>query len=482
MHLQTFVAANWGLIFTLINWTICLVMVAVVTQDRHPATASAWLLFIFLFPIIGLVVYLLFGRTAISRARQQQHAIYVQRLDQLFKRVRNSRYRVRPQIQPYLRPIVTLDQNLSHMDILGGNSVELLPDSLGMIKRLAADIDAAQRHVHMVYFEIADDQDGQIVIDALIRVANRGVKCRVLIDAVGAKRFVKRVVKRLNQAGIEAHPALPIHLFGRKASRPDIRNHRKITVIDGRIGYAGSQNLINPSYDKKGDIIWEDLSLRITGPVVQELQAIFLGDWFFETDQWLDTPDLFPEPAPTGTTPVQVLPSGEGYEGSINAKLFTALIHVAEKRVVITTPYFIPSEALYEAMQIAALSEVDVHLILPMRTNSALVGMAAQSYLDALLVSGVHVHFYKPKFLHAKSLSIDGQIAVIGSSNLDLRSFNLDAEISIISYDPAVVERLRVEEARYLANAKTMTLEEWRRRPRWRKVVEDIVRLASPLL
>jgi cardiolipin synthase len=477
--MQFLLNLDWGLVAACAHWATCLVMIAVVTPHRTPAAASAWLLFLFMFPYGGLLIYLVFGRLTVSRSRLRQHARYLEWVKALF--AERSPSEVSSRLESYLRPIVTLDQHLSSMGILDSNDLEILADSRQLMVRLAADIDAAQSHVHMVYYEIADDKDGLVVLNALVRAAQRGVRCRVLIDAVGARRFLRRILRMLREAGIEAYPALPIRLFGRKASRPDLRNHRKLTVIDGRVGYVGSHNLIEPSYHERGGLIWEDLSVRIAGPVVKELQVTFLGDWYVETDCWLDTPDLFPAVEPAGPASLEILPSGEGYENS-NARLFTALIHAAQQRVVIVTPYFVPSEAIYEAMQTAARSQVEVYLIVPRRSNSLPTMLAAQSYYDGLLASGVQIHLYTPYFLHAKTLSVDGQIAVIGSSNMDLRSFHLDAEVSLIVYDPAIVQQLRVEEERYLAQSQPIDLAVWRRRPRWRSIAEGIARLASPLL
>jgi len=479
--MEFLLSVDWGLVLASAHWATCLVMIGVVTPHRTPAAASAWLLFLFMFPYGGLLVYFVFGRLTVSRARLRQHARYLGWVRSFFAGLHCSPGQVNTWLEPHLRQITILDQHLGAMGILDSNDFEIVTDFKELVTRLAADIDAAQSHVHMVYYEIADDESGLVVLDALVRAARRGVHCRVLIDAVGARRYVGRITRRLREAGAEAYPALPIRLFGRKASRPDLRNHRKITVIDGYLGYVGSHNLIEPSYHVRGGLIWEDLSVRITGPVVKELQATFLADWFVETDCWLDAPELFPDAEPAGAVSLEVLPSGEGYESS-NARLFTALIHAAQRRLVIVTPYFVPSEAIYEAMQTAARSQVEVHLIVPRQSNSLATMLAAQSYYDGLLASGVNIHLYTPYFLHAKTLSVDGQIAVIGSSNMDLRSFHLDAEVSLLAYDAAVVQQLRREEERYLAHNEPLDLKTWRQRPRRRTIAEGVARLASPLL
>ncbi|HKB39126.1 MAG TPA: phospholipase D-like domain-containing protein, partial [Gemmataceae bacterium] len=259
-----------------------------------------------------------------------------------------------------------------------------------------------------------------------------------------------------------------------------LRNHRKIAVIDGRIGYTGSQNLVDAQL--KEGIAYEDLMVRVTGPVVLELQYVFASDWFLETSEVLDGESEFPSPEIAGDVPAQALPSGPAFPTQNNQRFFVALVHGAQKRVVLTTPYFIPDEPLLQAMQTAAQRGVEVHLVVSERGDSRLVTLAQESYFEELLEAGVRVHLYRKNFLHSKHLSIDDAVAMIGTSNLDIRSFALNAELMLTIYDRGVAAGLAAEEERYFARSTLLTLATWEERSFWRKLGQNLCRLFSPLL
>jgi cardiolipin synthase len=260
----------------------------------------------------------------------------------------------------------------------------------------------------------------------------------------------------------------------------DLRNHRKIAVIDGRVGYTGSQNLI--AADFKPGLAYEDLMARVSGPAVLELQHVFAADWFLETNEVLDGEAEFPPPRIAGAVPAQALPSGPDFPTQNNQRLFVALVHGARERVDLTTPYFIPDEPLLQAMQTAALRGVEVHLVVSEKGDQPVVSLAQKSYYEELLEAGVHVHLYQTNFLHAKHLSVDNAVALIGSSNLDIRSFALNAEVMLVIYDRGVATRLRAEQERYHANSRLLTRAAWGRRPFRSKLAENLARLLSPLL
>jgi cardiolipin synthase len=280
--------------------------------------------------------------------------------------------------------------------------------------------------------------------------------------------------------GIEVYEALPVRLLRRKAARFDLRNHRKIAVIDGATAYVGSQNLVNRDF--KPGIIYEELMARVAGPVVLQLQAVFLTDFYLESNTNLQGPEFFPAQRTTGTVAAQALPSGPGFPQANAERLIVSLLYAARTRVVITTPYFIPDEALLDAMKIAVLRGVDVHLIVSRQADQILVCQAQRSYYDELLEAGVRIHVYREHLLHAKHLSFDDQIAVIGSSNLDMRSFLLNAEISLIVHDPQVTSALGRIQERYFAESDQLSPEVWRQRPRLRKVIENTARLVDSVL
>jgi cardiolipin synthase len=455
-------------------------MLVVVPFRRTPAAAKGWLLLIFFEPWVGLLLYLLIGRARLPRWRREQLARLPQAMAKVVGRLAKHPNIFHPEVGPALSQAVTLAENLSGSPILGGNNIELLADYDGTIARLVADIDQAQHHVHLLFYIFADDSATAPVIEALGRAVTRGVSCRVLADAIGSRPGLRTLRPKLTALGVGVHELLPVSLLPWRKARLDLRNHRKIAVIDGWVGYTGSQNLV--AADFKGELAYEDLMVRVTGPVVLELQYIFAADWFLETSEILDSETEFPSPVITGGTAAQALPSGPGFPTQNNQRLFVALVHGARKQVVLTTPYFIPDEPLFQAMQTAALRGVEVHLVVSDKGDQAIVALAQKSYYQELLEAGIHVHLYKSGFLHAKHLSVDDAVCVIGTSNLDIRSFALNAEVMLMIYDAEVAGQLAAEQKRYFANSTLLTLATWGQRSFCRRFLENLARLLSPLL
>ena len=379
------------------------------------------------------------------------------------------------------RSAVVLAQSLGDFEIMGGNGVELLDDYENAIARLVEDIDAAEHHVHLLYYIFADDGVGRRIGEALMRAQKRRVSCRLLIDDAGSRKFIGRLEGDLVNAGVEVVRVLPVSLWRRISSaRVDLRNHRKIAVMDGRVGYTGSQNIIDPAFKKP--LVYEEVVVRVEGPAVAQLQAVFLADHFVETAQGIRDSGMFPTEHRAGDSAVQLLPSGPGYPHENNQRMIVSLLHAARKRVVLTTPYFIPDEPVLQAMQTAVLRGVEVHLVVSKQIDQMLVGLGQRSYYQDLLEAGIRIHSYTKRFLHAKHVSIDDRVALIGSSNMDIRSFVLNAEVMLVVYDKEVVARLAGIQARYFADSEEITVEDWRRRPGWQKVLQNVARLADSLL
>jgi len=269
---------------------------------------------------------------------------------------------------------------------------------------------------------------------------------------------------------------------GTRRARRDLRNHRKIAVIDGRIGYTGSQNLVD-AYDYKGrGLTNEELMVRLEGPVVRQLQAIFLTDRFLETGKGMEGGSPFPEPASLGTVRAQALPSGPTYEVENNERTFVQMLYGARKRVVVTTPYFVPDRPFVDAMQSAAARDLEVHLITPFQADQWLVRLAQESYYEELLRAGVRIHRYQTRFLHAKHISVDDDLCAIGSSNIDMRSFMLNEEDMVFFYDRGVVADLVRIQERTMRDSKELLAEEWERRPPLRRAAQQLARLVDSLL
>jgi cardiolipin synthase len=414
------------------------VMLIYVPQKRSATASRTWLLFIFLLPWPGLILYWLFGRIYLParRIRMQERA---SRFIREAQAQIGPRVAVAPELSPTLRRIPEVATQLGDFETLAGNRVELLTDYTATLKRIIADIDSAERHVHLLFYIFLADESGRSVGEALIRAAERGVQCRVLMDAVGSRQGLQRLGPHLRSKGVEVLEMLPVGLFRRNAARFDLRNHRKIVVIDGHIGYTGSQNIANPDFVK--GFPNEELMARVNGPVVAQLQAMFLADHYFETGVVLDSRDFFPEPVEVGKSPCQVVPSGPGYQRENGRELIIAMLYSARERIVITTPYFVPDEPFLHAICAARLRrEVEVHLVLSMHANQMITQFAQRSHYDDLLQAGVEIHLYRPHFLHAKHLTIDEEVALIGSTNMDIRSFALNAEANLVIYDPSVVQ------------------------------------------
>jgi cardiolipin synthase len=480
-HLMTWLdTTTWAWAFFLSEWAIRLVMLTVVPFRRPPAAAKGWLLLIFFEPWIGLALYLLIGRATLPRWRSEQVSRIPQAMGKVLERLANHPNVYHPRLAPELSQAVLLAENLGQMPVLGGNAAEIIVDYGAVLDRLVADIDRAEHHIHLLFYMFADDSATAPVIAALARASRRGIRCRVLIDSVGSRSALSTLIPKLKASGVAVREMLPVGLFRWGSARVDLRNHRKIAVIDGSAAYTGSQNLVAAGF-KKG-ITYEDLMLRVTGPAVWDLQYIFAADWFLETDEVLDCDEVFPDLGITGSVPIQALPSGPDFPTQNNQRLIVALIHGASKRVVITTPYFIPDEPLLQALQTAVLRGVDVHLVLSAVAHQVLVSLAQQSYYEELLEAGVKIHLYRQNFLHAKHLSIDDDIALIGTSNMDIRSFVLNAELVLVIYDPGVTGLLRAEQERYFAHCSWLTLERWRRNSFVRKLAQHLARLFSPLL
>jgi len=307
---------------------------------RSPEAAKGWLLLIFFLPAFGFLLYWLIGRPTMPAARRRMTEELMKRLKPVGERLRNSPNLTQPDVGPDLNTAVTLAANTGRLPILGGNSLELLNNYTASIQRLAADVDTAEHHVHLLYYIFAADEVTEPVISALKRAVQRGVQCRVLVDSLGSKKMLPGLRKALAGSGVHLKEMLKTGLWETLFRRGDLRNHRKIAVIDGRVGYTGSQNLISPTF--KAGITYEELVVRATGPIVLELQFVFISDWHLEAKEVLDSERIFPEPLATGTQPAQVLPSGPTYSSQSTQRIVVLLIHNARKRVVVTTPYFIP--------------------------------------------------------------------------------------------------------------------------------------------
>ena len=472
-------ASLWAVVL-LLAWVIRIVMLFWVPTRRSPEAARSWLLLIFFQPAVGLMLYWLIGRAEMPRWRRRRIRQLKQRLVPLLERVRGREGLSVDGVDPQVMPAANLAGRLGMLPILGGNVVELLSDYSGALARLAADIEAAQEHVHLLYYIFGSDEGTRPVIDALRSAASRGVACRILVDSYGSRNLLKKLRADLHGPGIELCEVLQAGWFSHTGIRGDLRNHRKLAVIDGRVGYTGSQNLIRADF--RPGVRYEELVVRVCGPVVHELQYVFCCDWLLETEELLEGEGLFPQINAAGEIAAQVLPSGPSWGPLCLQRIVVQLMHMAQRRVVVTTPYFIPDESLLQAMQTAALRGVEVRLLVSEEEEQVLVSRAQQSWYEELLESGVKIHLFRRHFLHAKHITVDDNISVVGSCNMDIRSFVLNAEISLLIYDSGLTRELQQRQADDLRRSRVLTAGEWRSRSVGAKFVQNLCRLLSPVL
>jgi cardiolipin synthase len=317
---------SWSLFYLAGAWAIRVTMLVYVPQQRTAAASRTWLLLIFLAPWPGLAMYALFGRIRLPRERIAQQMRASRRITEAQTHLQTEVV-CQPQLPSYLAHLPELATALGNFDVFAGNHVEFLADYTGSLARLIGDIDAATHHVHLLTYLLADDATGRSVAQALSRAAKRGVICRMMADAVGSRAGLARLGPQLRRDGVEVLAMLPVGFFRHNASRFDLRNHRKLAVIDGRIGYAGSQNIVDPEFVPGHPN--EELVVRVTGPVVAQIQAVLLADRFIETGGALETERFFPPIPPAGDASAQLLPSSPGYQRENGAELFIGLIYAA---------------------------------------------------------------------------------------------------------------------------------------------------------
>ena len=478
------------LVLLALDFVIRVVSVIVVPRNRRPSTGIAWLMAIFVLPFVGFLLFLLIGSYKLPKSRRdKQHAInefIIETTEGIDKVSESSPW------PPWFRNVVELNRNLGAMPLVGGNDASLVGDYDESIRQMTDDINKAHRYVHAEFYILSLDATTAPFFDALEAAAKRGVTVRVLLDHIASVRAPgnRKTVKRLNSMGVKWHFMLPVQPLKGKWQRPDLRNHRKILVIDGDVAYMGSQNVVDRSYNKKGNIkrglMWQDLMTRLEGPIVAGINAIFITDWYSESNELLlretraITDDIIDEQK--DALDMQVVPSGPGFDGENNLRLFLALLYYAQNRIIVTSPYFVPDEAMLYAITTATQRGVQVELFVSEIGDQGLVYHAQRSYYEALLRAGVRIYMYQaPYILHAKHFTIDDDVAVIGSSNMDMRSFSLNMEVSLMVRGRSFVSEMREIEDGYRKVSRELTLDEWLTQPLRSTILDNLARLTSAL-
>ncbi|SLN33106.1 Cardiolipin synthase [Pseudoruegeria aquimaris] len=452
-------------------------------ENRSPTARLAWIVCIMAIPWLGIVLYFFFGEVSFGRKD-------VARMQSILAAL--------PKTPPGQPPLPPPDIPILHRQAFaraasvngfrpcGGNTAELTGDSNDAIERLVADIHAAKDHVHLLFYIWLTDTNGLRVVDACAKAAARGVTVRVMVDGMGSRALLASDHwEVMRAAGVKCGVAFSlrqawIHLLFK---RMDIRNHRKIAVIDNRITYCGSQNCADPEFRVKPKFApWVDIMVRLTGPVVWQNQVIFAGDWESHTGESIT--HLLDDPMPYTEGGFPAIAIGTGPTESFQAvpDIFQNLVASAQEVVTVTTPYYVPSEALNGRLCSAAMRGVKVRLIVPKNNDSALVRMASHSYYLSLLRCGVEIYEYRPGLLHSKLLTVDGEAVLFGSANLDRRSFDINFENCILASDRGLAGEIDARQAEYLRDSDQVTLAEVEAWPLYRKLLNNTFATMGPLL
>ncbi|AVZ38316.1 MULTISPECIES: cardiolipin synthase [unclassified Dietzia] len=481
------------------EYALKILALGMVPENRQPASSQAWLLVILFIPIVGVPLFLLLGNPYITGRR---HIIQAE-ANRLYEEALEDQPTVPDSVRvdPGVRTILEMNRTLTAIPCMSGDFVALHSDYSASLAAMTAAVRSARDHVHIEFYAQSWDDETDDFFDAAVEAAERGVAVRVLVDHLGSLRYrgFALLRRRLRRTPVELHLMLPINPFVGRFRRPDLRNHRKMLIVDGDRGFIGSQNLIARNYGSPRNARlgreWVDLMMEVRGEIVRAMDGVFLVDWYSECGEVIGTLEELsrglpvaagrPTGDPTAGDPVsafQLVPSGPGYRTQPNLRMFTQLIGQAEHRIRIVSPYFVPDEALLHAVTSAAFRGVDVELFVPEHADQFLVHHAQRSYFRALLEAGVRINrFRSPAVLHTKMLLIDDFTGVVGSSNMDQRSFNLNFEISLLVLGGEAVAEMNEAVDAYLEDSTSLDLETWQRRPWPGRYVDNVARLSSAL-
>jgi len=460
----------------------------VIMRKQAASVTLAWLVVILLLPFAGAIIYLLFGENRLGEKRAERVAadlhIFTRWAEGLRQRAAVDWSRLSPECQPLRRQADTVI-GLPTMD---GNELTIIEEANDFLRTLIADIDQASSSCFLEFYIWNEGGTADEVADALIRASSRGVTCRILLDSIGSGPFLKNgLANKMRQSGIAIVEALPAGIIRALFVRIDLRNHRKIITIDGNIAYTGSQNLVDPRFFKQDEEVgqWIDTMVRVKGPVVEAMTATFLSDWIIESgaslQELIDTADIHPV-AKEGDAPVQLVPSGPGFTKDAIHNMLLTTIYSARRELILTTPYFVPDNAILAALKSAADRGVNVTIIVPEKIDSKLVHYASQARYGQLVQAGVRIMLFTEGLLHSKTITVDNDFSLIGSVNLDMRSFWLNFELTLIVYHREFTEQLRKIQRQYLRGAYQLDSARFEQRSFFQRFKENSALLVGPLL
>jgi len=461
MHSNVLAAALIPLLHFLAQ--IALIGRVLLRPNREAASRIAWSVVILAIPILGMAAYLLLGETSIGRKRVARVQAVIANLTDIRSVSGAAEAKQQAALPVQYADLFKAGKTVNGFEAVGGNRASLMENSNTGIDAIVADIDDAREHVHLLFYIWLSDNNGLKVADALKRAAARGVQCRAMADDLGSRAMIgSRYWQEMEAAGVRLGRALRI---GNPLLRPfkgriDLRNHRKIVVIDNCITYCGSQNCADPEFRVKPKYApWVDMLMRFEGPIVRQNQLLFAGDWEAATGENLNHLLSKPLAAIEAGFPAQVIGTGPTIRHSAMPEIFVTLIYAARSNLVISTPYYVPVESMQAALCASARRGVETTIIFPARNDSWIVGAASRSYYEDLLNAGVHIYEYEGGLLHTKSLTVDGEVTLIGSANMDRRSFELNYENNILFYDSALTAEIVNRQETYIAHSRPVTIE-----------------------
>ena len=470
-HFSILQNIGYGIYLLLIIGTVLIVL----TRNQNPVKTIAWLTVLIFLPMAGLVFYYFFGQN--TRKQRIVTKRYYDKIKGLS--FDNLLHDETVGIAPDYFNLVCLLKSNNRAPVLYGSKVEIIISGQRMFDALIEDMEHAENHIHIEFFIFDNDETGRLIKTVLMKKALQGVKVRFIYDNVANWKVSRKFYYEMQEAGVQVASLMETRFPLLQSSKINYRNHRKIVVIDGRIGYTGGMNVSN---NYSVNLNWEDCHLRIEGMGAHGLQAHFMLDWHSAGKHWSNTPGYFPAVPNYTHNLMQIVTSGPFSEYSNLLQAMICIVLSAKKYLYMQTPYFLPTDTLFEALQIACLSGIDVRLIVSKKSDSSYIDPAAHSYYDDLLRAGMRIYQLQDKFIHAKTLVADDYVSVVGSCNLDYRSFETNFEINCYMYDSDVAAQSKNLFFNNLKHCKEIHYARWIKRSRWKRLWESVMRLFAPLM
>jgi cardiolipin synthase A/B len=490
MNFPDSIADSWGSVFLILNViylaTAIIIAISVVLDNRNPTKTISWVVVLFVLPILGLILYFVVGKNyrkekIFSRKGHKDYERIRTLSDNQIIDLQDNSFIENLKVKSKL-PIINLLLRNSKALLTKNNRVEILNDGNQTFNSIFAAIRKAKKHIHLEFYIIEDDKVGNGIRELLISKAREGVKVRMIFDDVGSWKLKEKFIRSLRAAGVEIHPFMPVRIPF-LANRINYRNHRKIIVVDGNIGFVGGINVADRYlYGNRKIPFWRDTHLKIEGEAVSSLQVVFLVDWHFVSGRIISGVSYFPKPRVKKKQLVQITASGPDSDWSSIMQAYFSAISTAKDYIYIAVPYFIPNESILTALKTVALSGVDVKIIIPGMADSVLAHSGTISYVEELLEAGIRVYLYRKGFIHSKLIMVDDVFASVGTANMDIRSFDNNFEVNAIIYDEDFCMELKGYFLDDLSLSDEIDLESHRSRSLRKKLIESFSRILSPLL